>query len=153
MDAKNNDRNEHEREKSPLTTITPLLTRSHSFFLVSLSPYLIALIEINLEIIDSCWYSPQFLSLRLTVIQWNPALGQGCQPPTSSNIENWQGRDNRWRHNARNMASFVQKTCEKDVVGIVTFVPDWFTSHQSHNCLYYNGVREFLRKRSMLKVK
>ena len=58
-------------------------------------------------------------------------LGQsvlGCQPPTSSNIENWQGRDNRWRHNARNMTSFVQKTCEKKVVGIVIFVPDWFTS-------------------------
>ena len=83
-------------------------------------------------------------------------LGQsvlGCQPPTSSNIENWQGRDNRWRHDARNMTSLAQKTCEKDVVGIVTFVPDWFTSHQSHNCFYYNGIPELLRKRSMLKVK
>ena len=44
------------------------------------------------------------------------------------------------------MTSFVQKkkTCEKDVVGIVTFVPDWFTSHQSHNCLlqWYTGVSE-----------
>ena len=46
-----------------------------------------------------------------------------------------------------------KKICEKDVVGIVTFVPDWFTSHQSHNCLYYNGIPEFLRKCSMLKVK
>ena len=44
-------------------------------------------------------------------------------------------------------------SCQKDVVGIVTFVPDWFTSHQSHNCLYYNGIPEFLMKRSMLKVK
>ena len=26
------------------------------------------------------------------------------------------------------MTSFVQKTCEKKVVGIVIFVPDWFTS-------------------------
>ena len=60
------------------------------------------------------------------------------------------------------MTSFVQKntTCEKDVVGIVTFlprspapvVPDWFTSHQSHYCLYYNGILRFLRKLSMLKV-
>ena len=49
--------------------------------------------------------------------------------------------------------SFEQKICEKDVVGIVTFVPDWFTSHQSHNCLYYNGIPEFLRKHSILKVK
>ena len=51
------------------------------------------------------------------------------------------------------MTSLVQKTCEKDVVGIVTFVPDWFFSHQSHNCFYYNGIPEFLRRRSMLKVK
>ena len=51
------------------------------------------------------------------------------------------------------MTSLAQKTCEKDAVGIVTFVPDWFTSHQSHNCFYYNGIPEFLRKRSMLKVK
>ena len=29
---------------------------------------------------------------------------------------------------------------------------DWFTSHQSHNCLYYNGILEFLRKHYMLKV-
>ena len=43
------------------------------------------------------------------------------------------------------MTSFVQKKkSEKDVVGIVTFVPDWFTSHQSHNCLlqWYTGVSE-----------
>ena len=43
-------------------------------------------------------------------------LGQsvlGCQPPTSSNIENWQGRDNRWCHNAWNMMSFVLKNMQK----------------------------------------
>ena len=45
-------------------------------------------------------------------------LGQSvldCQPPTSSNIENWQGRDNtcRWCHNAQNMTSFVQKNMRK----------------------------------------
>ena len=34
---------------------------------------------------------------------------QGCQPPTSSNIENWWGRDDRWHHNARHMTSFVKK--------------------------------------------
>ena len=74
----------------------------------------------------------------------------GCQLPTSSNIENWQGRDNRWCHNARNMTTFVQKSIQKNVVGIVPFVPDWFTSHQSHYCLYYNGIPGFLRKGSML---
>ena len=41
-----------------------------------------------------------------------------------------------WRH-------FVKKACEKDVVGIVTFVPDWFTYHQSHYCLHYNGILRF----------
>ena len=46
------------------------------------------------------------------------------------------------------MTSFVQKKKKHAkkiyVVGIVTFVPDWFTSHQSHNCLlqWYTGVSE-----------
>ena len=31
--------------------------------------------------------------------------------------------------------------------------PNWFTSHQSHYCLYYNGIPEFVRKRSMLTVR
>ena len=47
---------------------------------------------------------------------------QGCQPHTSSNIENWWERGDRWPHNAQHMMSFVEKKkCEKDVVGIVTF--------------------------------
>ena len=54
---------------------------------------------------------------------------------------------------ARNMTLFVQKTCEKDVVGIVTFLPDWFTSHKSQYYLYYNGILGFLRKCSLLNVK
>ena len=75
---------------------------------------------------------------------------RGCQPPPpSSNIENWQGRDNRWHHNARNMTSSVQKKHTNKM----SFVLDWFTFHQSHYCLYYNGIPRFLRKRSMLNVK
>ena len=31
--------------------------------------------------------------------------------------------------------------------------PDWFTSHQSHYCLYYNGISEVLRKSLMLTAK
>ena len=31
--------------------------------------------------------------------------------------------------------------------------PNWFTSHQSHYCLYYNGIPEFVRKRTMLTIK
>ena len=99
---------------------------------------------------------PRFLPLPIgTLSIFNlKCTNQGCQLPTSSNIENWQRRDNRWRHNARNRTSFVQKkTCEKDVVGIVTFAPDWLSSHQSHYCLYYNGILRFLRKHSMLKFK
>ena len=30
--------------------------------------------------------------------------------------------------------------------------PNWFTYHQSHYCLYYNGIPEFVRKRSMLNI-
>ena len=50
MDAKKNDRNEHEENKRPLTS-TPLCSRLHS-------PH--SLIEINLATIDSCWYSLPF---------------------------------------------------------------------------------------------
>ena len=32
-------------------------------------------------------------------------------------------------------------------------LPNWFTSHQSHYCLYYNGIPEFVRKYSMLTEK
>ena len=35
------------------------------------------------------------------------------------------------------------KKHEKDV-GIVTFVPDWLSSRQSRQCLYYNGIPEFM---------
>ena len=31
--------------------------------------------------------------------------------------------------------------------------PNWFTSHQSHYCLYYKGIPEFVRKCSMLTEK
>ena len=31
--------------------------------------------------------------------------------------------------------------------------PDWFTSHQSHYCIYCNGISEFMRKRLMLKIR
>jgi len=50
-----------------------------------------------------------------------------------------------WRH-------LCKKTCEKDV-GIVTFVPDWFTFHRAHYCLNYNDIPGFLRTRSVLKNK
>ena len=43
-----------------------------------------------------------------------------------------------------------KKTREKDVVGIVTI--DLTGYHQSHYCLYYNGIPEFARKRSMLNI-
>ena len=36
------------------------------------------------------------------------------------------------------MTSFVKKTAQKDVVGIVTFdLINWLTFHQPHYCLYY----------------
>ena len=79
---------------------------------------------------------------------------QGCQLPTPSHIENWWGREGRWRHNARLMTSFVKKYARKRSCWNCNIWPNWFTSHQSHcNCLYYNGIPEFVRKRSVLTVK
>ena len=58
MDAKKNDRNEHEQKKSPLTSI-PLSSRPHSLlFFPSKSILFYAstlLIDINLANIESCW--------------------------------------------------------------------------------------------------
>ena len=78
---------------------------------------------------------------------WEKRLKQGCQPPTSSNIENWWGRDDRWRHNARHITSFVKKKKRaKRCCWNCSIWPNWFTSHQSYYCLYYNGLQEFVRK-------
>ena len=51
------------------------------------------------------------------------------------------------------MTSFVKKTREKDVVGIVTF--DLIGLLRTNNIIaynYYNGIPEFVRKRSLLTV-
>ena len=51
------------------------------------------------------------------------------------------------------MTSFVKKTREKDVVGIVTF--DLIGLLRTNNIIaynYYNGIPEFVRKRSMLTM-
>ena len=55
--------------------------------------------------------------------------------------------------NGRHPWFHLCKKLRKDVFKIATFVPDWFTSHQSHYCLHYDGIPEFVRKSSMLKVK
>ena len=95
-------------------------------------------------------------------------------PTTSSNIENWWGRDDRWRHNVWYMTSFVQKylltpivtnfpwrkTRKKDV-GIVIFelIGLLFTKCNKSECCYckshyyYNGTQEFMWKCSMLTLK
>ena len=66
------------------------------------------------------------LQLLITKEAWphtcylNACQNQSCQPPTSSNIENWWGRDDS--HNAHvTWCHLRKKTSEKDVVGIVTF--------------------------------
>ena len=47
---------------------------------------------------------------------------QGCQPPTSLNIKNWWGRDDKWHHNAHSTWRYLwKKKRKKDVVEIVTF--------------------------------
>ena len=60
MDAKKNDRNEHEQKKSPLTN-TPLSSRPHSLLFLScflrlrVFYFTPVLIDINLANIESCW--------------------------------------------------------------------------------------------------
>ena len=66
-------------------------------------------------------------------------------------IENWWGVGDiwRWRHNAGHMTSyFGLKKARKRCCFNCNIWPNWFTSHQSHYCLYYNGIPEFVRKRS-----
>ena len=53
----------------------------------------------------------------------------------------------------KHVASYAKKICEKDVVGIVTFVPDWFTSHQSHNCLNITMVYQSFVSKETFNVK
>ena len=60
---------------------------------------------------------------------------QGCQPSTSSNIENWWGLGDRWRHNAGHMTSFFGKNARKRCCFNCNIWPNWFTFHQSHYCL------------------
>ena len=80
---------------------------------------------------------------------------QGCQPTTSSNIENWWLGDDKWRHNAHGMWHHLwkknaQKRCFWKYCNIW---PNCLTSHQSHYCLHYNRILKFVRKRSLLTVK
>ena len=76
----------------------------------------------------------------------------GLLTPTSSNIENWWGRDDKWCHSARHMMSFVTKNLWKRCCWNCNIWPYWFTSHQSHYCLYYKSIPEFVRKCLMLRV-
>ena len=52
----------------------------------------------------------------------------------------------------RHMTSFLTKNAQKRCCGNFNIWPNWFTSHQSQYCLYYNGIPEFVRKCSMLTV-
>ena len=74
---------------------------------------------------------------------------QGCQPPTSSNIENWWERDDKWCHNDHGTWHHLWKKLHKNC----SIWPNWLTFHQPHYCLYYDGIPEFVRKCLMLTVK
>ena len=63
----------------------------------------------------------------------------------------WWGVGDRWRNNGGHMTSFFGgKKARKRCCFNCNIWPNWSTSHQSHYCLYYNGIPEFVRKRSML---
>ena len=102
------------------------------------------------------WLSSQVNSERCTPLRPAPTIRlreARLATSTSSNIENWWERDDRWRHNARHITSFVKKKRGKRCCWNCNIWPNWFSSHQSYYCLYYNGLPEIVRKRSMLPVK
>ena len=64
----------------------------------------------------------------------------------------WWWVGDRWRNNGGHMTSFLgEKKARKRCCFNCNIWPNWFTSHQSHYCLYYNGIPEVVRKRSMLR--
>ena len=54
-------------------------------------------------------------------------------------------RNCRWRHNAQPRCRF-SKNAQKRCCWNCNIWPDWFTCHQSHYCLYFNGIPEELGK-------
>ena len=75
---------------------------------------------------------------------------QGCQLPMSLNIENWQARDDTWRHNPRIMTSFVQKILVDSDCHEFAMIQN---ARKPIRLLYYNDILELMRKHSMLTLK
>ena len=86
---------------------------------------------------------PPFKNFKLRI------LAQGCQSPTFSNIEEGMIDDVIMHGTLRHL---WKKNARKRCCWNCNIWPNWFTYHQSHYCLYYNGIPEFVRKRSMLNV-
>ena len=70
-------------------------------------------------------FTNPWATLELLTCTWFPIWIEGCQPPTSSDIENWQESDGRWCHNAQNMMSFVHKHMQKWCCWNCNIWPDW----------------------------
>ena len=68
----------------------------------------------------------------------------------SLNIENWQARDDTWRHNARIMTSFVQKILVDSDCHEFVMIQN---ARKPIRLLYYNDILELMRKHSMLTLK
>ena len=57
----------------------------------------------------------------------------------------WWWVGDRWRNNGGHMTSFFgEKKARKRCCFNCNIWPNWFTSHQSHYCLYNNGIPEFV---------
>ena len=94
------------------------------------------------------WLFHLHMAMKSSTIFLSFALPKQCQlpgntalsapPPTSSNIENWWERDDRWHHNAPHITSSVKKkkNARKRCGWNCDIWPNWFTSHQSYYCLY-----------------
>ena len=61
---------------------------------------------------------------------------------------------NTWRHLRKKDTHWLRSSqicddrkCAKKMLLALYIWPDWFTSHQSHYCLYYNGIPEVFEKK------
>ena len=59
-----------------------------------------------------------------------------CPGLSTPDVFKW-GRDDRWRHNHGRLRHLWKKNARKRCCWNCNIWPNWFTSNQSHYCLYY----------------
>ena len=98
----------------------------------------------------------EFRPTQIDFIRWFLnlcATNKGVNPPRLQILRidgDWVIDDvivqGTWRH-------FLEKNVRKRCCFNCNIWPNWFTFHQSHYCLYYNGILAFVWKRSFINRK